>query len=122
MTEKADDNAPSLARERYSFSAEDRLYDFFKHVTTLSLLTLGGVLTIGEAADVPIDTVPFMLVIGLIAIGGVSAYSGMLEVVEAGLKNEQRPKRLAFHKTMATLGFGMGTGAFISVFFMSLAG
>ena len=110
------------ANEKSTVSGEDRLYDFFKHLTTLSLLTLGGILTIGNSADVEIDVVPLMVVVRLVAIGGIGAYSGMLQIVESSLSQEKRPKRLAFYKGAATLGFGMGTGAFLSIFMLGLGG
>lgn len=37
------EHAPLLA-----LSANDRLYDFFKHMTTLSLVSLGGIVTIAS--------------------------------------------------------------------------
>ena len=120
MSDSEDQNSFVSTDNPFQFSAEDRLYDFFKHLTTLSLLTLGGILSIGNSDQVDIATIPFMVVTGLVAIGGISAYSGMMEIVESGLKKEKRPKRLAFFKGAASTGFGMGTGAFLSIFLMGL--
>ena len=60
------------------------LYDYFKHLTTLSLLALGGVLTLSGMAD-PRDVKPWAIVavIVLISAGGVAAFSGGGEIVRA---------------------------------------
>ena len=98
---------------------KDRLFDFFKHMTTLSLLTLGGVLSIGSQTGVQIDPLPMAIVVAFLAMGGIGAYSGMIEIIEAESRREHRPKRIALYKTLSSLGFGMGTGAFLSTFLLS---
>ena len=39
---------------RRAREGEELLYDFFKHMTSLSLVTLGGVLTISQIPDMEI--------------------------------------------------------------------
>ncbi|MBB3032672.1 hypothetical protein [Alteriqipengyuania lutimaris] len=98
----------------------DRLFDFFKHLTTLSLITLGGVLSIGSQTDIVIEPLPMAIVVAFLALGGAAAYSGMLEIVEAEGRQEHRPKRIAFYKSVSSTGFGLGIGAFLSTFLLSL--
>lgn len=98
----------------------ERLFDYFKHMTTLCLLTLGGVLSIGSQTGITIEAIPMALVVGMLAVGGIGAYSGMVEIVESEQRHEPRPKRIAFYKGLSSLGFGLGTGAFLSTFLLSL--
>ncbi|RDC59640.1 hypothetical protein HME9302_00830 [Alteripontixanthobacter maritimus] len=109
------DRMPLLA-----LSVDDRLYDFFKHMTTLSLVSLGGIMTIASEKIVEIPAAALATVVGLVAIGGIGAYSGMGEIIQSKMKGDARPKRIAFYRGVSSLGFGMGIGAFLSVFLLGL--
>ena len=115
-----EDVGTALTSPLPSDPVRDRLFDFFKHMTTLCLLTLGGVLSIGSQVGVAMKPVSMAVVVGALAAGGIGAYSGMVEIVEAEQRRERRPKRIAFYRALSTLGFGLGTGAFLSTFLLGL--
>ena len=97
------------------------LYDFFKHLTSLVLLTLGGVLVIAQAAD-PADVPRVVLIIVLILIsaGGVCSFSGASEIVKARYTGS--PSRsLQFYRQAAPILLALGVGMFLSVFVDTLA-
>jgi hypothetical protein len=60
------------------------LYDFFKHLTSLALLTLGGVLIVLKDVD-PKDVKPIMVIIDIavVSLSGILAFSGSSEIVKA---------------------------------------
>ncbi|WP_336986686.1 hypothetical protein [Altererythrobacter aquiaggeris] len=115
-TAHADRNSQTLL----ALSVDDRLYDFFKHMTTLSLVSLGGIVTIASEDVVVIRPIALATVVGLIAVGGIGAYAGMGEIIQSKVKGDNRPRRIAFYRSVSSLGFGMGIGAFLSVFISGL--
>lgn len=111
-------NIPTQAPETsvFELSAADNIYDLFKHMTTLSLVSLGGVMTIVSEGIVAMKPEALALVVGLIAVGGIGAYSGMMVLSEVKVSGKDRPKRVKFYRRITSLGYGMGMGAFLSVF------
>lgn len=71
---------------------ETLLYDFAKTLTSLSLIVLGGVLTLSgteRAADIP--QFGLVLTSGSIAIAGMLALSTASAIVDARNRNRARP-------------------------------
>lgn len=98
------------------------LYDHFKHLTTLGLLSLGGVLTLAEIAKGS-DVSPGMLavVIVTLALGSVLAFQGGSEIVRARYTGTVRKRSLAFSRVGAPAFLAIGVGMFLSMFIDSLA-
>jgi hypothetical protein len=90
---------------------ETLLYDYSKFVTTLSLIALGGVLTLTQAAG-PGELKPYNigLVLGSIMIGGVLALSTANALVDARSSGKEPSKWLPglIKASMAFIGIGLG--------------
>ena len=93
------------------------LYDYFKHLTTLSLLALGGVLTLAQTAD-PADVKPWLVIVVLITIslGGIAAFSGGGEIVRFRYAGGERGKSVEFLRRAAPILLAIGVGMFLSMF------
>jgi hypothetical protein len=100
--------------------ADDLAYDYFKHMTSLSLVALGGVLTISQIPDA--EPKPFSLgtAVVLLAAGGISGFAGMDEIVKARFDGKDASKRIALYRKLCPATFGMGIGAFLTMFFNAL--
>ena len=113
MTDEDETSLPALASE----DGELLLYDYFKHLTTLSLLALGGVLTVAQIADRE-DVKPWLLVVVLITIslGGIASFSGAGEIVRGRYTRTARHKSLEFFRRAAPTLLAVGVGMFLSMF------
>ena len=98
------------------------LYDFFKHLTSLSILVLGGVLVVSQAAD-PQDVKRWIVVavLALVSGGGILAFSGSSEIARA--RSTQTPVRasIEFSRKSAPALLALGVGMFLSMFVDSLS-
>jgi hypothetical protein len=97
-------------------------YDFCKHLTSLSILVLGGLLIVAKDFN-PKDVKPTSILIALavVAIAGVCSFASSSEIVRArssGTKPGKSQRRLM--QTGAAL-LAIGTGYFIALFADSLA-
>ena len=101
--------------------AELLLYDFFKYLVSLSLLTLGGVLTVSQIAD-PEDVKRGMLlaVLVTVAASGISAFSGASELVRARYTGTPPRAGLNFHRIVAPALLALGVGMFLAMFIDTL--
>ena len=97
------------------------LYDWFKHMTTLSLVTLGGMIGIlqGGQADVRPGLLGLMLV--AVALAGIAGFDGMNRLLVAELQGQPVPRILHWSRRVATVTYGMGVGAFLSLMVESVA-
>lgn len=97
------------------------LYDFFKHLTSLAVLILGGVLLVAQASD-PQDVKREMVVATLVLIsaGGVFAFNGSSEIIRA--RSTGTPIRLSVRgaRVIAPLLIALGVGMFLSMYADSL--
>ena len=92
------------------------LYDYFKHLTSLALLTLGGVLAIAQAAD-RTDVKPPMLILVLITIsaGGIMSFVGAGEIVKKRYLGVPSRKIDLYRKVAPSL-LALGVGMFLGVY------
>ena len=100
---------------------ESLLYDYAKFTTTLSLIALGGVLTLTQASDEG-ELKPFnlALVIGAIASAGVLALTTANSVVDARANGRAPSPRLAYQIKASMALMGIGVGAFLHLWWGSL--
>ena len=100
---------------------ESLLYDYSKFVTTLSLIALGGVLTLTQAAE-PGELKPFNVgvVLGSISIGGIMALSTANALVNARASNKEPSRWLPFNLKAAMMFVGIGLGAFLYMWWDAL--
>ena len=110
----------SLEPPRRFRDADDLVYDYFKHMTSLSLIALGGVLTISQMPDVEPKPFSLVTVVVLLAAGGISGFAGMDEVVKARFDGKDASKRITLYRKLCPATFGMGVGAFLTMFFNAI--
>ncbi|MFM9828418.1 MAG: hypothetical protein ACKVOB_06665 [Sphingomonas sp.] len=104
-----------------SHYGETLLYDFAKTLTSLSLIVLGGVLSLGgtqRAAEIPQKAL--VLTSGSIAMAGLLALSTAFAIVEARTKNRALPTYLPTMIKAANFLLGIGLGAFMIIWLESL--
>ena len=104
--------------------ASDRellLYDYFKHLTSLSLLTLGAVLAIAQAADSN-DVKPPVLITVLVVIsgGGICSFVGASEIVKKRYTGTAS-RSLEFYRKAAPSLLALGVGMFLGVYVDTLS-
>jgi hypothetical protein len=98
-------------------SALALLYDWFKYLTSLSLLTLGGVLTISQSADNgEIKPAMLMVVLVFVIASGVSAFSGAAMIVGHRTNNQPLPTYIHHLSGAAAIALCIGVGAFTYIF------
>jgi len=100
---------------------ESMIYDWFKHLTSLSLLALGGVLSLSQLPDVDVKKGSLTMVVLLLAAAGIAAFSGADQLVKATADGKPMPRQVRWLRSLATLLLGFGLGAFLSLFMESLA-
>jgi hypothetical protein len=101
---------------------ETLLYDYAKHLTTLSLLAIGGVLTVTQTADRGDVKPPVIaIVLGALALAGILAFSTANGLVAARSTGKVPPPGLPTLLKAATGFLGMGTGGFLMMWWDSLS-
>jgi hypothetical protein len=96
-------------------------YDFSKHLTSLAILVLGGVLIVAKDFN-PDDVKPasILIAMALVALGGVCAFASSSEIVRAR-SSGTKPKKSQKLLMHAGAGFlATGTGYFMALFSDSL--
>lgn len=117
MSEEGLVDPAQAADARYG---ETLLYDFAKFLTTLALIALGGVLTLGQASA-PGTIKPLNLTITAIAIvlAGTLSLTVAHELVTA--RNTGRePRRLRAMLNIALALLGLGAGGFLGMYLDTL--
>ena len=100
---------------------ETLLYDYAKWMTTLSLLALGGVLTITQTADlkdIKLFNIGFVLI--ALALAGMLSFSTANALVSARAAGKAPPPSLPGLMKAATAFLGIGTGGFLMMWWDSL--
>ena len=101
---------------------ETLLYDLAKFLTTLSLLAIGGILSLTQAAARGLYQPNFvLLVLGAIALAGVMAFGTAFSLAEARAKHRDPHARLSLLLQAATSLLGLGTGGFVWMWWTTLA-
>jgi hypothetical protein len=101
-------------------SAGMLLYDYFKHLTSLSLFSRGGILALAEKAR---GTESYGMLISVMATVGVSAicsFSGASEIVTSRYRKHP-PRYVNFYRVAAPVLLSVGVGAFIYMFAKTMA-
>ena len=97
--------------------AELLLYDFFKYLTSLVLLTLGGVLIVMKDFD-PEDVKPPMVIAAILVISasGVLSFSGSSEIVRSRYSGTPANRSLKIAQAGAPAILAFGIGLFLAMF------
>jgi hypothetical protein len=97
------------------------LYDWFKHLTSLSLLTLGGILTLSQVIDGEMIKKPLLAgVLVVVATAGILSFSGAAQIVKGRSLGMHVPPRVYKLQTWAAMVLSMGVGAFLYLFVRSM--
>jgi hypothetical protein len=96
------------------------LYDWFKHMTTLSLITLGGLLSILQAGEASVRPGLLEAIIVLIALAGIIGFDGQSRILKAELANGPLPDMLKWFRRVAVWSYSLGVGMFLSLFVESV--
>ena len=95
---------------------ETLLYDFSKFLTTLSLLALGGVLTLTQAADrADVKLHNIILVLVSIALAGILSMTTANALVNARAAGKEPHVHLPKVIKAAMAFLGIGTGGFLMI-------
>ncbi len=111
-----DDTRPAIDDHGLSL-----LYDWFKHLTSLSLLTLGGVLGLVQGADgVPIKKSLLIVVLAFVVTSGLLSFGCAAQVVKS--RTEGTPLPASIRLTQTIIGFSLSgaLGAFVYIFVTTL--
>ena len=107
---------PAVVEEYRGADAENLSYDFFKGLTSLSVLTLGGVLTLSETAfGEQISSAQMLLASGLVAAGGIVSLQCQADIVQVSRGAKTYAPWLKFGHRLAPGLFGGGIGAFLAM-------
>ena len=96
------------------------LYDWFKHLTTLSILALGGVLSLSQSRDADLNTTTLAIVVIFIGSAGIAAFTAAEKIMGAVANDEPLPASVGWLQKAAPALLGMGVGAFLYVFLQAL--
>jgi hypothetical protein len=97
--------------------ADSYLYDFFKYLTSVSLLTIGGILTVSqlpEAADLKRSSL--LITMTPVALSTLMAFSGAGELVKAKSNDKPLSGNVRRLGQIAPIAFLIGIGSFIFMF------
>jgi len=104
-----------------TFDDEALLYDWFKHLTTVSLLTLGGVLSLSQLAAAQDIKKPILIgVLIALAGAGVLAFSAADQIVRARASGSPLPKQVLILQKAASALLSIGLGAFLYIFVQAM--
>lgn len=97
------------------------LYDYFKHLTSLSILTLGGVLAISQrgGAEMPARTVMYAIV-AFVSLAAVLAFSGSSDIVRQKVTGKAPGKWQNFYRITSPICLGVGVGMFLALYLEGL--
>jgi len=100
---------------------ETLIYDLAKFLTTLALLATGGVLTLTQTAPKGAYPAIFLLLaLGAIAFAGVLAFGVAFSLAEVRWGGREPSRRLSLLIQAATSLLGLGTGAFVWMWWNTL--
>ena len=105
---------------RMQGKADELLYDYFKHMTSVSLVSLGGVLSISQIPDAELKPFSLGMVLVMLAGTGVSGFAGMEEIVTSRFDGKDVSKRISLYRKLCQMTLGIGIGAFLAMFFNAL--
>lgn len=92
-------------------------YDLGKYLTTVSLLALGGVLSLMQTdAFEGVDRSGIVTVVALIVLGGAFALYASSGIAKARYLGREPGRAVRWHIRIAEVGISLGLGAFLALF------
>ena len=109
-----------LLAEFGDIDSENLSYDYFKNLTSLSIVTLGGVLTLSEKVFAEqIEVWQMMTASGLVAASGIVALQCQADIVQISRGRKASSIWLRHGHRLAPAFFGGGIGAFLALLAMA---
>ena len=98
---------------------ETLLYDYFKHLTSLCIVSLGGVLAlVPNAKGLPHGLIAGVLVV--LSAAALLSFSGAAEIVRARFQRKPLGKSVNFYRVSAPVLLSVGVGMFVYLFTWTL--
>ena len=110
-----DDDNILLASEAPRRPGDLVLYDYFKHLTTLALLVLGGILTLALSEEADLKRADVLIVLAVVSFAGITSFSGASEIARAQFQGND-PKRIELYRKAAPAILSIGIGMFLMTF------
>jgi len=85
------------------------LYDWFKHITTLSLITLGGILGILQGGTANVRPGMLAMIVTTVAVAGILGFDGQHRLLSAELAGKPIPRLLRWHRQLAMATMAPGS-------------
>ncbi len=98
--------------------ASTLLYDYFKHLTALSLFTLGGVAALAEKVATR-SMLPLILTFLVIGLAGFTSFYATGSIVESRFTGKPIPNDINRYRHAAPLLLSVGLGMFLYLFISS---
>jgi exosortase/archaeosortase len=119
MTEDESESPPSAGADR---DGDGYRYDFFKYLTSLSLLTLAGAFTISqnEGALEEIGRTSLAIVMGTVALAAIASFMGALEIVRIKSGGAPVGRRVDLLAQAAPGIYSLGVGGILMMFLDTL--
>ena len=111
----SEDETHRRVLERAKDDAQFLEYDLLKHITTMSLVALGGVLSLTQS-DAEFEARTMVVPVLLIATGGAFALTCIEQIVKSKRTGKPLGRYYSWWRALATGGFSMGIGAFLALF------
>jgi hypothetical protein len=107
----------SAAAEVAAHDGDLLLYDYFKHLTSLVLITLGGLLLVMKDFD-PKDARPKIVALTflLVSTSGILSFAGAGEIVRSRYTGKVKHRTLMVIRHVAPVLLAGGLGMFIAMF------
>ena len=112
----SDDSVSAFTGPDPAHDKEILLYDYSKHLLSLSLLGIGGIISIAQSPQG--QKIPGMIVamvLGILAISGCFSLSCTAAILRARQHNTRVPNSAWLYSRGGMLFLGIGVGAFLSI-------
>jgi hypothetical protein len=115
MTDDQSESSPSAVADR---DGDGYRYDFFKYLTSLSLLTLAGAFTISQndGALEEIGRTTLAVVMGTVALAAVASFMGASEIVRVKSGGTPVGRRVDLLAQAAPGIYCLGVGGILMMF------
>jgi len=114
-----DDDAPFSLEDS---SPRDVHYDFLKWLTTLALVSIGGVFSLLSQADFKLPPRDLLVILGALALAALAGLSGAALQIGSKSGKPWLVGRSRRHIEVAMLALGIGAGWFVATFVNKLIG
>lgn len=101
-----------------------RVYDFFKHMTGIVLVSIGGVIGLSKGEGASINPVAFGIIIGCLSAAGLVAVTMLWQLASMGFRGPEATAKLRrtalVAQSLVVVLLLFGLGVFMGVFAIAL--